>query len=72
MNVTPLPPESPFEISKLKLYLQQHPEASSQLAIDHFIDFLTLVQEYKKLQARYDLLELQYSESILSSLIESP
>lgn len=64
MNIDPLTLESKFEVTKLKLYLQQHPEDSYQLAIDHFEDFLALVQEYKKLQAEYNLLKSQYSEFI--------
>lgn len=71
MDITSLPLESQLEVCKLKLYLQQHPEDAYQLAIDHFIDFLALVHEYKKLQAKHDLLELQHCEFILSSLAES-
>lgn len=71
MNIASLPLELQLEVSKLKLHLQQHPEDTYQLAIDHFIDFLALVYEYKQLQAEHDLLELQYSEFVLSSLVES-
>lgn len=70
MNIVPLPLESQFEITKLKLYLQQHPENFSRLAIDYCEDFFALAEEYKKLQARYRLLESQYSKFI-ALIIES-
>lgn len=70
MNIVPLPLESQFKITKFKLYLQKHPEDSSRLATDYCEDFLALAEEYKKLQARYRLLESQYSEFI-ALIIES-
>ena len=72
MNIDPLPLESKFEVTKLKLYLQQHPEDSYQLAIDHFEDFLALVREYKKLQAEYNLLKSQYSQFLVQQRLLIP
>ncbi|GAB4542076.1 MAG: hypothetical protein Tsb0014_34500 [Pleurocapsa sp.] len=71
MNIDSLPLVSEFEITRLKLYLQQNPEESYRLAIAHFEDFLLLVQEYQKLQLAFDLLESEYSEFILSSFAKS-
>ena len=70
MNKIPLPIESQFEVTKLKLYLQQNPEDSFRLAIENYEDFLALAHEYRKLQARHELLESQYSEFI-ALIIES-
>ncbi|MEM7595874.1 MAG: hypothetical protein AAF383_30970 [Cyanobacteria bacterium P01_A01_bin.83] len=64
MNIEPLTIESKFEVSKFKLYLQQHPEKSHRLAIRKFEYFLVLVQAYKKLMKKYKLLEAEYSELV--------
>ncbi|MGD1922051.1 MAG: hypothetical protein ACFCAD_26045 [Pleurocapsa sp.] len=64
MNIEPLTLESKFEVSKLKLYLQQHPENSCRLAIKNFEDFLALVQAYKKLYQKYQLLQAEYSDFV--------
>ncbi|VEP14677.1 hypothetical protein H1P_280018 [Hyella patelloides LEGE 07179] len=64
MNIDPLTLESQFEVTKLKLYLQENPKDSHQLAISHYEDFLTLAQEYRKLYQKYELLHSEYSEFI--------
>lgn len=64
MNLDPLTIESQFEVSKLRLYLQQHPENSHRLAIRNYEDFLALVQAYKKLYKKYESLQAEYSEFI--------
>ncbi len=52
MKNTSLSLESQFEVERLKLHLQKHPEQAFELAIAHFEDYLQLVQEYKKLQQK--------------------
>ncbi|MEM7591545.1 MAG: hypothetical protein AAF383_08495 [Cyanobacteria bacterium P01_A01_bin.83] len=64
MNIDPLTLESKFEVIKLKLYLDQHPENSRKLAIKNYEYFLALVHEYKKLRKEYDLLQSEYFEFI--------
>lgn len=58
MNSRPL--ETSFTVECLKRYLQQHPEQSLQLAIDHFTDFLHLAREHKKLEQNYHALQVDF------------
>ncbi len=53
MNDKSLSLESQFEVKRLKLYLDTHPQESLRLAIAHFEDYLELVHEYKKLDQKY-------------------
>ncbi len=53
MNNQPLSLEYQFEVKRLKLYLDTHPQESLRLAIAHFEDYLELVHEYKKLDQKY-------------------
>lgn len=62
MDLDPLTVEAQFEVTKLRLYLEQNPDQSRQLAIKNFQDLLTLVQAYKKLNKQYDSLQKEYSE----------
>ncbi|MEM8675493.1 MAG: hypothetical protein AAGF83_16705 [Cyanobacteria bacterium P01_G01_bin.67] len=62
MNLDPLTIEAQFEVIKLRLYLEQNPEQSRQLAIKKFQDLLALVEAYKKLNKQYDSLQKEYSE----------
>ena len=39
------------EIIKLRLHLRQNPQDSHRLAIEHFQDYLEVVERYKKLEA---------------------
>ncbi|MGD1917826.1 MAG: hypothetical protein ACFCAD_02415 [Pleurocapsa sp.] len=64
MNTIPLPIESQFEVTKLKLYLQQNPENSFQLAIEHYEDFLALSDKYNRLQKDYLKLQSEFISSI--------
>lgn len=63
--------EIAFSVERLKRYLQQYPEKASQLAIDHFTDFLVLAHNYKKLKQDYhalqaDLTLLQFKQPSFS------
>ena len=40
-----------FDVIKLKLHLRKYPENSYQLALEHFSDYLEVVERYKQLQA---------------------
>ncbi|MEM8721239.1 MAG: hypothetical protein AAGE84_18390 [Cyanobacteria bacterium P01_G01_bin.39] len=62
MNLDPLTIEDQFEVTKLRLYLEQNPEQSRQLAIKNFRDLLALAQAYKKLDKKYNSLQKEYSE----------
>lgn len=68
MNTIPLPIESQFEVIKLKLYLEQNPENSFQLAIENYEDFLALNHEYKKLQKYYKRLQSELISLITTVL----
>lgn len=46
--------ESQFEVERLKRYLKENPEKGIELAIEHFEDYLFVVQEYKKLKEKYN------------------
>lgn len=46
-----------LEVVKLKLYLKKHPEQSTQLAIEHFQDYLEVVERYKQLEAENNQLK---------------
>ena len=39
-----------FDVIKLKLHLRKYPENSYQLAVEHFCDYLEVVERYKQLQ----------------------
>jgi len=39
-----------FDIIKLKLHLKHHPQDAHRLAIEHFQDYLEVVERYKKLE----------------------
>ncbi|MEL7008098.1 MAG: hypothetical protein AAFR62_01130 [Cyanobacteria bacterium J06629_2] len=69
MNTTTLPIEPQFEVIKLKLYLEQNPEHSLQLAIENYEDFLALVYEYKKLQKDYKRLQSEFISAITADLV---
>ena len=64
MKIEPLTLESKFELSKFKLYLYKHPEASRKLAIKNCEAFLALSQAYKKLCKRHESLQSEYSELV--------
>ena len=53
MNTLPLHNQFAIavEMIKLKLHLRKYPENSYQLAIEHFQDYLEVVERYKQLQA---------------------
>ena len=38
-----------FDVIKLKLHLRKYPENSYQLAVEHFCDYLEVVERYKQL-----------------------
>ena len=52
MNNTSLPLHAQFDIARLKLHLQEHPEQAQQIAIDQFIYHLELLEENRKLEKK--------------------
>ncbi len=50
MNNQPLPIESRFEVERLRRYIKKNPEDAPRLAIQHFEDYLFVVQKYMKLE----------------------
>ena len=49
MNTLPLHVQ--FDVIKLKLDLNKHPEDAQELAVEHFSDYLEVVERYKQLLA---------------------
>ena len=61
-----LPLESELQVVRLKMYLQRHPEEATELALQHYEDFLILAAKYRKLQSKLEDIEtcmLTFSES---------
>ena len=52
MYKTSLPLHSQFDLARLKLHLQEHPEQASQIAIDQFTYHLELLEETRKLEKK--------------------
>ena len=47
-----LPLEYELQVVRLKRYLDKYPETASELAIQHYEDFLALAIEHRKLKAQ--------------------
>ena len=62
-----LPLESELQVVRLKLYLDKNPEEATELALQHYEDFLALAIKFKKLQAKLDYIEtcaINFSENL--------
>ena len=55
--MTTVPLHAQFDVIKLRLHLRQHPQDSHRLAIEHFQDYLEVVERYKKLEAEHQQLK---------------
>jgi hypothetical protein len=61
-----LPLESELQVVRLKLYLEKNPQEATELALQHYEDFLALAAKYRKLKTKLDDIEtcmLSYSDS---------
>ncbi len=61
-----LPLESELQVVRLKLYLEKNPQEATELALQHYEDFLALAAKYRKLETKLDDIEtcmLTYSDS---------
>ena len=54
MYQTSLPLHSQFDLARLKLHLQEHPEQASQIAIAQFTYHLELLEENRKLEKKLE------------------
>ncbi len=52
MYQTSLPLHAEFDITRLKLHLQEHPEQAQQIAIDQFTYYLEALEENHKLEQK--------------------
>lgn len=52
-----LPFQYQFESERFQRYLDNHPELAAEYAISYFEDYLAVLHQYQKLQARHDQLE---------------
>ena len=52
-----LPLELELQVVRLKLYLEKNPEEATELALQHYEDFLALAIKYKKLQSQLTEIE---------------
>ena len=62
----PLPLESELEVVRLKMYLDKNPQEATELAIQHYEDFLALAAKYKQLKSKLEDIEtcmLNFGES---------
>ena len=50
--MTTVPLHAQFDVIKLRLHLNKHPQDSHRLAIEHFQDYLEVVERYKKLEKK--------------------
>ena len=50
--MTTLSLHAQFDVIRLKLHLNKHPQDAYQLAIEHFQDYLEVVERYKKLEKK--------------------
>ena len=67
MQQTSLPLHAQFDITRLKLHLQQHPEQAQQIAIDQFTYHLELLEENRKLEQKLQSPSLPSFSSQLSN-----
>jgi len=61
-----LPLESELQVVRLKMYLDNNPQEATELAVQHYEDFLVLAAKYKNLQNKLNDIEtcmLSFSES---------
>jgi hypothetical protein len=59
--------ESELQVVRLKMYLERNPQEATELAIQHYEDFLALAAKYKKLQSKLEDIEacmLSFSENV--------
>ena len=62
----PLPLESELQVVRLKMYLDKNPQEATELAIQHYEDFLAFAAKYKQLKSKLEDIEtcmLNLSES---------
>ncbi len=52
MYQTSLPLHAEFDITRLKLHLQEHPEQAQQIAIDQFTFYLEALEENRQLEQK--------------------
>ncbi len=52
-----LPLETELQVVRLKLYLEKNPQEATQLALQHYEDFLALAIEHKKLKSQLQDIE---------------
>ena len=52
MHQTYLPLHAQFDIARLKLHLQEHPEQAQQIAIEQFTYYLEALEENRKLEQK--------------------
>lgn len=61
-----LPLESELQVVRLKLYLDKNPQEATELALQHYEDFLALAIKYKQLESQLSDIEncmLNFSDS---------
>ena len=62
----PLPLESELQVVRLKMYLDKNPQEATELAVQHYEDFLALSAKYRQLKSKLEDIEtcmLNLSES---------
>lgn len=50
--------ESELQVVRLKMYLDKNPQEATELALQHYEDFLALAAKYRKLQSQLEEIEI--------------
>lgn len=51
--------ERELALISLAIDLQQHPEKAVTLALNHYEDYMSLLDDYKRLQKYYEVLQME-------------
>ncbi len=71
MYQTSLPLHSQFDLARLKLHLQEHPEQAQQIAIDQFTYHLELLEETRKLEKKIQSVSLPSFPRLSNSRLQN-
>ena len=71
MYQTSLPLHAQFDIARLKLHLQKHPEQAQQIAIDQFTYHLEAVEENRKLEKKLQSPSLPFFSRLSNTRLQN-
>ncbi|MGK7893115.1 MAG: hypothetical protein AB4372_05650 [Xenococcus sp. (in: cyanobacteria)] len=71
MYQTSLPLHAEFDITRLKLHLQEHPEQAQQIAIEQFTYYLEALEENRKLEQKLQSPSLSSCSQISNTRLQN-